>query len=37
MIDTLGFPQLLKNIENSDHYKDVSYDVESLFTSIPIK
>ena len=25
------------NIENSDDYEDVSYDVESLFTSIPIK
>ena len=35
--DTLAFPELLKNIENSDDYKDVSYDVESLFTSIPFK
>ena len=35
--DTLAFPELLKNIENSDDYEDVSYDVESLFTSIPIK
>ena len=35
--DTLAFPELLKNIENSDNYEDVSYDVESLFTSIPIK
>ena len=35
--DTLAFPELLKNIENSDDYKDVSYDVESLFTSIPLK
>ena len=35
--DTLAFPELLKNIENSDDYEDVSYNVESLFTSIPIK
>ena len=35
--DTWAFPDLLKNIENSDDYEDVSYDVESLFTSIPIK
>ena len=35
--DTLAFPELLKNIENSDDYEDVSYDVESLYTSIPIK
>ena len=35
--DTLAFPGLLKNIENSDDYEDVSYDMESLFTSIPIK
>ena len=28
---------MLKNIENSDDNEDVSYDVESLFTSIPIK
>ena len=35
--DTLTFPELLKNIENSDDYEDVSYDVEFLFTSIPIK
>ena len=35
--DTLAFPELLKIIENSDGYKDVSYGLESLFTSIPIK
>ena len=35
--DTLAFPEWLKNIENSDDYEDVSYDVESLFTSITIK
>ena len=26
---------MLKNIEYSDDYEDVSYDVKSLFTSIP--
>ena len=35
--DTLTFPELLKNIENSDDYEDVSYGVKFLFTSIPIK
>ena len=35
--DTLTFPDLLKNAEESDDYEDVSYDVESLFTSIPVK
>ena len=35
--DTLAFPGLLKNIENSDDYEDISCDMESLFTSIPIK
>ena len=35
--DTLAFSELLKNIENSDDYEDVSYDLKSLFTSIPIK
>ena len=29
--DTLAFPELLKNIQNSDDYEDVAYDVESLF------
>ena len=28
---------MLKNIENSDDYEDVSYDVESLFISVIIK
>ena len=37
IIDTLAFPEFLKNIENNDDYEDVSYDVNSLFTSIPIK
>ena len=35
--DTLAFPELLKNIENSDDYKDVSYDVKSLFTNYLLK
>ena len=34
--DTLTFADLLKNVEESDDYKDVSYDVESLFTGIPV-
>ena len=25
--DILAFPELLKNIENSDDYEDVSYDL----------
>ena len=28
---------MLKNAEDSDDYEDVSYDVESLFTSISVK
>ena len=35
--DTLAFPELLKNNKNSDGYQNVSFDVESIFTSIPIK
>ena len=35
--DTLTFPDLLKNAEESEDYEDVSYDVESLFTSIPVR
>ena len=35
--DTLTFPDLLKNAEESDNYEDVSYEVESLFKSIPVK
>ena len=35
--DTLTFPDLLRNAEESDDYEHVSYDVESLFTSIPVK
>ena len=33
--DTLIFPDLLKSVPSDDNYEDVSYDVESLFTSIP--
>ena len=35
--DTVTFPGLLKNAEESDDYEDDSYYVESLFTSIPVK
>ena len=35
--DTLTFPDLLKNAEESDDYEDVSYNVKNLFTSIPVK
>ena len=35
--DTLTFPDLLKNAEESDNYEDVSYDIKNLFTSIPVK
>ena len=31
------FLDLLKNADESDDYEDVLYDVESLFTSIPVK
>ena len=34
--DTLNFPDLLKRADTNDNYEDVSYDVESLFTSIPV-
>ena len=35
--DTLTFPKFLRNAEESDDYKDVSYDVKGLFASIPVK
>ena len=35
--DTLSFLDLLKNVPYDDNYEDVSYDVESLFTSIPVQ
>ena len=28
---------MLRNAEESNDYEDVSYDVESLFTGIPVK
>ena len=34
--DTLKFPDLLKCADTNANYEDVSYDVESLFTSIPV-
>ena len=37
MLLLLTFPNLLSNAEESDHYEDVSYEVENLFTSIPVK
>ena len=33
----LTFPDLIKTLTNSDEYEDVSYDVEFLFTIIPVK
>ena len=35
--DTLTFPDLVKNASNSNEYEDLSYDVECLFTSIPVE
>ena len=35
--DTLTFPDLLGNAEESNDYDNVSYDFESLFTGIPVK
>ena len=37
MLLLLTFPNLLSNAEESDHYEDVSYEVENLFTRIPVK
>ena len=34
--DTLSFPDLL-SVPSDDNYEDVSYHVESLFTSIPVQ
>ena len=34
--DILKFPDLLKSADTNANYEDVSYDVESLFTSIPV-
>ena len=35
--DTLTFLDLLRNAEESDDYEDVSNEVESSFTNIPVK
>ena len=35
--DTLFFPSLIKSIPLDSSVEDVSYDVESLFTSIPVE
>ena len=35
--DTLTFPELLENAEESDDYEDSLYNVKSLFNSIPVK
>ena len=35
--DTLSFPDLHKSAPYDDNYEDVSSDVESLFTSIPVQ
>ena len=37
IIDTQSFPDLIKNTPISDDEEDVSYDVESLFTNIPVR
>ena len=35
--DTLSFPDLFKSVLSDVNYEDISYDVESLFTSIPVQ
>ena len=35
--DTLSFPDLLESAPSGDNYEDVSYDVKSLFTGIPLQ
>ena len=35
--DTLTFPDLVKNPSISNEYENVSYNVESLFTNIPVE
>jgi len=35
--DTQSFPNMLRQIPITDEEEDVSYDVESLFTNVPIK
>ena len=36
-LQLLTFLDLIKNSTNSDEYDDVSYDAESLFTSISVE
>ena len=35
--DALSFPDMLKKAVNSEDYENVSYDVDSLFSNIPVK
>ena len=35
--DILSFPDVLNSALSDDNYEDVSYDAESLFTSIPVQ
>ena len=35
--DILTFPELVKDVSNSNEYEDISYDVEPLFTSITVE
>ena len=35
--DTFSFPELLKNSSNDESYEDVSNDINSLFTGIPVQ
>ena len=35
--NTLIFPELVKNVPINDDEEDISYDIESLFTSIPVQ
>ena len=35
--DMLSFSDMLKETANIEDYEDLSYDVDSLFTSIPVK
>ena len=36
-LQTLSFPELLKSSSNDECCEDVSYDIESLFTSFPVQ
>ena len=37
IISDTSFSDMLKEAANIEDYEDLSYDVESLFTSIPVK